>query len=164
MSNSINFNSDKNGSTSQRNSENFFLAVMVGVITCLFSSLVWAGITVITEYQISYMAIGVGALVGFAIRFTGKGGSLKFGLLGGGLALFGCLFGNLLAQVAFLAQEYSLGYAEVLFSLDWEIIQDLMSYSFDKIDLLFYGVAIVMGYKFSTVGTEEEEDVEVITE
>lgn len=63
-----------------------------------------------TEYQIGYMAIAVGFLVGFVIRLTGKGIDKIFGISGAILAIFGCLLGNLLSNVGFIANAEGLRY------------------------------------------------------
>jgi len=55
----------------------------------------WALITVATNYQIGFMALGVGFLVGHSVRAFGKGVDTGFGVLGAVLALAGCLAGKI---------------------------------------------------------------------
>jgi hypothetical protein len=95
------------------------------------------------------MAIGVGFLVGFSVRFFGAGIDKKFGFLGAALSLTGCLLGNLFSQVGFTAQEMSLGYFEILSLIDLEAIKEIFIETFQPIDLLFYVLAIFTGYKIA---------------
>jgi antitoxin component YwqK of YwqJK toxin-antitoxin module len=124
-------------------------ALFGGILVAIMGAIGWAAISIITKYQIGWMAIGVGLLVGFSIRFFGAGIDKKFGVLGGVLAVFSCLLGNLLSQVGFYAYEQGLPYLEVLGYLtpilSWEIIMD----SFEPIDLFFYCIAGFEGYKFA---------------
>jgi antitoxin component YwqK of YwqJK toxin-antitoxin module len=129
--------------------EDFNYAIVGGIFTMIVCSILWAMISVAAEMQIGYMALGVGLLVGFAVRFFGAGISLKFAYLGAGLSLAGCLLGNLFTQVGFTAKTESLGYFEVTSYLTPSFIIQIMADSFQPIDLLFYFLAILEGYRFS---------------
>ena len=76
------------------------------------------------------MAIGVGLLVGYAVQFFGAGIEQKFGFLGAAYALLGCMLGNLLSQVGFIANSESMGYFEVISYLNLSIVGNLMAESF----------------------------------
>lgn len=129
--------------------QDFNYAIIGGILAALVSAALWAVITVATKYQIGYMAIGVGFLVGFGIRFFGSGIDKKFGFLGAVLALLGCLTGNLLSQIGFYANEQSMGFLEVLNLLDFTYIPSILVESFSPMDLLFYGIAVYAGYRFA---------------
>ncbi|MEQ6122474.1 hypothetical protein [Reichenbachiella sp. MALMAid0571] len=124
-------------------------AIIGGFSLSVISALIWAVVTVATEYQIGYMAIGVGFLVGMGVRFFGAGVDQVYGLIGGFFALLGCLLGNLFSQVGFIADVQTLGYLDTLMLLNMETIQLIFEESFAPIDLLFYGIAVYEGYKFS---------------
>jgi len=128
--------------------QDFYFAIMGGALTALISAIIWALITVATNYQIGYMAIGVGLLVGYAVQFFGAGIEQKFGFLGAAYALLGCMLGNLLSQVGFIANSESMGYFEVISYLNLSIVGNLMAESFHPMDVLFYGIALFEGYKF----------------
>lgn len=132
-----------------RNNQSMVKGLVGGLIAALIGAAIWAAITVITEYQIGWMAIGVGFLVGQAVRIMGKGVDVSFGIIGAILALFGCVLGNLLAMFVVIAK-----YAEVsIFSLfpilNFEMITALLLNTFKPMDLLFYGLAVWEGYQFS---------------
>ena len=109
----------------------------------------WAGVTVLSGYQIGWMAVGVGALVGVAVRAAGKGTTLPFGILGAVLALAGCLVGNLLTGAVVLSRHWDISLAVFVSRLTPDITVKLMTAMFSPMDLLFYALAIWQGYKFS---------------
>lgn len=125
------------------------LAIITGVAAAIVSAVLWAVITVATEMQIGFMAIGVGLLVGYSIRFAGRGILMIFGIIGAICALFGCVLGNYLSQIGFLGNKLQISYFEALKLVPMEIIPDIMIESFSPMDLLFYGFAVWEGFKFS---------------
>jgi hypothetical protein len=120
-----------------------------GAAAALGGAILWAVITVATEFQIGWMAVGVGFLVGFAVRAMGKGSSAVFGVAGAVLALLGCLGGNYLSVVGFIAKAESVGYFQALGAIPLSQIPTLMAETFSAMDLLFYGIAIYEGFKLS---------------
>lgn len=112
---------------------------------------IWAAVTVATERQIGWMAVGVGVLVGFAVRYAGRGSSPAFGLVGAGFALFGCVLGNLFSVVGFISIQESVPYFDMLGRVDPATAAELIRVTFSPMDLLFYAIAIYEGYKFSLV-------------
>jgi len=137
--------------------QNLSFGVVAGLAASIVSAVLWAVITVATEYQIGYMAIAVGLIVGFTVRWAGKGFDKIFGIAGALLALLGCLLGNFLSMIGFIANAQELGYFETLSLFDYSLITDLMIETADPMDLLFYGFAIYEGYKFSFRKLTEQE-------
>ncbi|MGH8015396.1 MAG: hypothetical protein ACREBV_04335 [Candidatus Zixiibacteriota bacterium] len=95
------------------------------------------------------MAIGVGFLVGFAVRKLGQGVDPTFGYIGAALSMVGCLIGNLLTTCIIVSQQEGVPLSEILEGLNPAVAGELMKYTFSPIDLLFYGLALYYGYKFS---------------
>lgn len=141
-------------SLSREDNENFGMGVFFGLIAAIAGASIWAIITAITEYQIGWMAIGVGFVTGWAVRMGGKGTSQNFGIAGACLALFGCMLGNLMTACYFIAKQFETSFFNVFFSLNGTMISDIFSGTFQPMDLLFYGLAIYAGYKYSRVATE----------
>jgi len=129
--------------------QNLPLAIVAGLVASLAGAAVWAGLTVATGYQIGFMAIGIGFLVGFAVRSAGKGITSVFGVIGAAFSLLGCAAGNLLAVSAMVAQAEDMPLMAVLQQLDLGLIQELMMASFSPMDLLFYAIALYYGYKLA---------------
>jgi len=129
--------------------QNFPLALTGGILIGLLGSVLWGLITVVTNFQIGYMAIAIGAGVGFTIRYLGKGVDQSFGISGGAIALVSCILGNFLSILGYVANQEELGYLETLFLFDYSYTFIVMKEAFAPIDLLFYGIAAYEGYKFS---------------
>src|SRR5688500_1248606 len=122
------------------------LAAVGGLSAAILGAIVWAIVTVATNYQIGYMAIAVGLLVGFSVRYFGAGVDKYFGYIGAILALIGCAFGNLLSQVIFAANAESVGYMDILILLNFDLIVLIFEDTFSPMDVLFYGIAAYEGY------------------
>ena len=137
--------------------ENLPLGVVSGIGASIFSAFIWAFVTVVTEYQIGFMAIGVGFFVGYSIRYFGKGINNIFGVIGGILSFFGCILGNILSICAFISIEESISFWYVLSKLDLSITLGILISTFNVMDLLFYSIAIYEGYKFSFRKITEQE-------
>ncbi len=125
-------------------------AVAGGAAAAFVGAMIWALITVMTSFQIGWMAIGVGALVGFAVKFFGRSTDQTFGFIGAGLSLFGCAIGNLMAACAFISSDpRNAGFISVLFDALGSpgTAARIMGASFHPLDILFYIFAITTGYK-----------------
>jgi antitoxin component YwqK of YwqJK toxin-antitoxin module len=133
-------------------------ALIGGLAAAIVGGMLWAVITVATKYQIGYMAIGVGLLAAFSVRYFGCGIDSHFRIIGAFFALLGCALGNLLSQVGFIAEAESLGYYETITLLNFGIIRTLYAESFSPMDLLFYAIAVYEGFKFSVFDISVELD------
>lgn len=131
---------------------NLPLAIVGAAVAAIVGASLWALLTVLTEKQFAYAAIGLGFLVGLAVRTLGKGSTPAFGLIGGVFALLGCALGNLLTVVGFLSKQMEVSFFSSLANVDLSIAIELMKATFEPIDLLFYAIAAFFGFKFSIVG------------
>ncbi len=123
-------------------------AIIGGFFVAIIGALIWAIITVSINYQIGYMAIGVGALVGIGVRYFGAGIQPIYSIIGAVYSLLGCLLGNLFTQIGLIATQESLSYVEIFSYLDFNTIIAIYKDSFSPMDLLFYGIAMYEGFKF----------------
>lgn len=134
-------------------------AILGGLMASIVGAVLWAAITAATEYQIGFMAIGVGILVGYAVNFFGKGMTTTFAIAGAVFALFGCLLGNLLT-VVFMASQMedssALGVVAA-FATSPLLVVEMMKKTFSPNDLLFYAIAVYEGYRFSMRPLTDEE-------
>ena len=128
---------------------------MAGLVAAAIGAGLWALVTIITGFQIGWMAVGVGFLVGWAVRLAGKGTHRAFGIMGALLALGGCAVGNLLTIIVVAARHFEIPLLAVFSRLTPDVVVQLMEATFSPMDLLFYGIAIYEGYRFSIVGGTE---------
>lgn len=126
-------------------------AVGGGFISAIVGAVIWAAITIVTRYQIGWMAVGVGFLVGLAVRKYGKGLTPTYGIIGAALSFFGCLLGNVLTLGGWHAQQQGLPLIETELALLSNPVGlgHLLVLTFEPMDALFYGIAVYEGYKFS---------------
>jgi uncharacterized membrane protein len=129
--------------------QNFPLGIGLGILAALISAVVWAAITLFSGYQIGWIAVGVGVLVGITVRHFGKGIETRFAVGGALLALFGCALGNFLAAIGSVTREEALPLMQVIDQIDSSMLFDIWKASFRPMDLLFYAIAAYEGYKLS---------------
>lgn len=142
-----------------RENQDLSRGITGGLAAALGAAILWALITYLTHIQIGFMSIGVGFLVGYAVRTLGQGVDPVFGYSGAALSLFGCLLGNLLAVAVAIASQEDLPILEVLgyFLGNPSAALEAMKLTFHPMDILFYGIAVYWGYKYSIrVVTMEE--------
>jgi len=132
-----------------REKQNFSAGLFAGLLAAVVGALLWALITDLTHYQIGWMAVGIGLLVGYAVRHFGQGIDMTFGIMGALLALTGCMVGNLLSICMMLAEQQGVNITQVLGQLTPGSTLHLMTATFNPMDLLFYGIAVYEGYRFS---------------
>ena len=137
--------------------QNYTNGLIMGIVAGLAGATLWGIITVVTKFQIGYMAIAIGAGVGVAIKHFGKGIDKVFGITGAVIALMSCVLGNFFSSIGFIAFEQGLDFFETLFMFTMEEIISLMGYTFSPMDLFFYAIAAYEGYKFSFRSFTEKE-------
>src|SRR5688572_3535690 len=127
---------------------NLLMGLIGGGIAMLVGAVVWGAVTYFTQYQIGWMAIGVGFLVGIAVKFFGRGKSMIFGISSALLALIGCALGNLLFYSGAIAREESAPFLEVFFFFltTPSAMIELFTIAFDFMDILFYALAAYAGF------------------
>jgi hypothetical protein len=131
--------------------------VIAGAGAAIIGAVAWGLITYATGYQIGFMAVGVGFIVGYAVRQFGRGFDNVFGIAGAVLALVGCLVGNLFASCIAIANSEGMEVFDVISQLDLDLVMEIMQVTFSPMDLLFYGIAVYEGYKLSFRRLTEEE-------
>lgn len=123
--------------------------VLAGLLAAALGATIWAAITASTGYQMGFVAVGVGFLVGAAVKIAGRGADVRFGVVGAVSAFLGCALGNLLA-ISVLAANASQGSVlGTLGTLDTRLVGDLLVATFHPIDSIFYVIAVVEGFFFS---------------
>jgi hypothetical protein len=128
---------------------NLLFALAAGIVAAVVGAAIWAAITVATEYQIGWMAVGVGFLVGIAVRRFGMGNTPVYGVIGAVFALAGCLLGNVLSLVGFISISEEMSFFATLGALDYAQVPTILIETGSPIYLLFYAIAISGGYKTS---------------
>jgi len=147
-----------------RDQQNLGIGILAGSVAAIVGAGLWALVTVMTGYQIGWMAVGVGVLVGLALRKLGKGIDKTFGIAGAGLALLGCVLGNLLAVCRFVAVQEAIPFLQVLGRLTPGAAVELLKVTFSPMDILFYGLAVYEGYKLAFRQVTQAELQQILPE
>lgn len=129
--------------------QNLPLGIIGGGVAGLLSAAAWAAVTYFTEYQIGWLAIGVGFLVGLGVRTLGKGFDRIYGVVGALIALVSVVLGNFLANLGFLAKYFEVSYLDMLLNFDYTMSFELMKETFSVMDILFYALAVYTGFRYS---------------
>lgn len=141
--------------------QNLTRGITASIFTGLLSAISWGVITVLTNFQIGFMAIAIGAIVGLTMRAAGKGIDVVFGISGVIIAVMSCLLGNFFSIIGFIANQENLGYIETLFYFDYSQLLHIMGITFKPMDLVFYVIAGAEGYKFSFRAFTEKDVYEL---
>jgi hypothetical protein len=127
---------------------NLLMGLIGGGLAMLVGAVIWGAVTYFTQYQIGWMAIGVGFLVGVAVKFFGRGKTMVYGLSSAVLALIGCALGNLLYYSGAIAHEEGASFLRVFFFFltTPAAAIELFTLAFDFMDILFYALAAYVGF------------------
>jgi hypothetical protein len=140
-----------------RSRQRFWPALAAGAGALVIGALLWALITSLTGLSIGVLSIGVGFLIAYSIRTVGLGVEKTYGFLGGALALIGSVLGAMLAISAAIAKQGQEGILVFWSRLEPDMIGRLLQIAVRFPDVLFYLVAVYIGYKFSFKEYSEEE-------
>lgn len=132
-----------------REQQNLVAGTLLGAAAALLGAAIWAVITALTEYQIGWMAVGIGFLVAYAVRVAGKGIDKIFGIVSAALSLAGCIIGNLLTTIYFIAKTEDMSFFDALAALDLSLVVEIMIATFQPMDILFYAFAMYVGYRYA---------------
>jgi hypothetical protein len=145
-----------------RRYQSFLYALFGGLLFSVLCSLAWTELTYSTGYQGAYMALGVGLLVGLAVRFFGAGIYRIFGVLAALLTLLASLLGYYLSQTGFLVELRLAGIMKVLDYFNPDMMLNTIRDAFVPFDLLFYGLAVLLSYLLAIrrIGARKREKLE----
>ncbi len=125
------------------------IAVAGGLLAAVVGAMLWAIVTTMINVHLAWMAIPLGFVVGGVVRALGRGLNRSFGYLGGALVVFGCLLGSHLTNCMFIARDAGLATTSVLMRVNPAAIVRLLIDTVQPLDIVFYGLAIYVSYRFS---------------
>ncbi len=134
-----------------QNTGNLGLGIAAGLGAALVGAVLWAVIAAATHLKVGFVAVGVGYLVGLAVRKAGNGHNATFGIVGLVLALLGCVVGDILRDCALVAEYTHQSISTVLGSLDPAQALRYLEIGFQPLDAVFYLIAASAGYRNSFV-------------
>lgn len=135
--------------------ESMPLAIAGGVTSAIACTAGWVAFSVVTKVMYGMIAMGFGAVIGFAVWFAGKGRTSKFGQLASGLSFLSIALGNLLIFFYFTSLEFE-SYAEMIQVVGIAGLFKFYFANFHYMDFLFIAIAMGIAYKYSWKTIEEE--------
>ncbi len=123
------------------------LAVGFGMLAAFVGAILWATLVAATNVKIGFAAVGVGFLVGWAMRRAGHGRTPVFGYIAAVLSLLGCVVGDVLTDCVSVAQQHGQPALDVIGHLTPSIAVDRLQAGFQPLDALFYFLAVSAGYR-----------------
>lgn len=140
-----------------RKQQNLRIGIIAAVFAGMIGAALWTIVTVATAYQISFMAIAVGALVGFAMQKAGRGIEAKYAIWGAALTALSCVFGAFCSVAGYVATAEGLDFFTALFSIEYSRLPELLLQTTNHWDLIFYAIAIYEGFRFSKRSFDKAE-------
>jgi hypothetical protein len=127
-------------------------ALVAGLGAALAGAIICATIVVQEQLKYDYVTVGLGFAVAVAVRKAGQGNTHRFAMVGAVCALLGCALAEVFSAAGFHAAHTKdltsvLAVAQMLDDPNLAV-QWVQTY-FNPWSLLFYGIAIIEGYKLS---------------
>ncbi len=127
----------------------------------LVSALIWFGVVVLTGYEIGFVAIAVGFLVGLGVTIgSGNKSGLDLQIMAGVFTLIAIMVGEYLIANHFI-QQYLAEQSEVAISYflnpSGVIEAIILMLKEDPYSLLFWGIAVFVGFGIPREKAQEPE-------
>ena len=122
--------------------QNFTAAVIAGIIAMLLAAVAYGLVVEAWPFSYGFAAAGVGVVIGFFMKFLGRGISMKFSVAAATFKIVGCVLGNLFVKIVHQAQANSASPIDLLRS---HSLSELGSWSVSGlylIHLVFWFVAV----------------------
>lgn len=138
--------------------QDFRKAFFAGLLVMIAITTVWVAMAASAGTLMGYMAMALGAGVGYTIRFVGKGIQARYTVLAMALALAGCVAGNIMAPILIESIDHQLAAREVLGVISARVIVDFVFAGLGLIDLIFWIIAVsAAGYLARRRLTRQEQ-------
>ena len=131
-------------------SESLLRAIAGGVVAAVAGGVAWALIVKASDYEVGFVAWGIGFLVGTAVVFATRGAKgRQLQVVAVVLALVGILIGKYLGYALIVQDDAeSFGQSIGLFSGDmFEFFRDDLDAVFGLFDLLWVGLAVASAWR-----------------
>jgi hypothetical protein len=134
----------------RRSEQHYQLALFAGIIGAAVGVAIWLGISLTANAQAEWTAIGIGIIAGMMVRVAGKGFDRVFGVLGAMLTAIGCFVANLVSGCHFMAlKTEGATLFDALSTMTPETFRGVLTATFDPMDGVFYGIALILGFRIA---------------
>lgn len=134
----------------RRSEQHYQFALLAGIIGAAVGVAIWLGISLTANAQAEWTAVGIGFLTGMMVRVAGKGFDRVFGVLGAILTAIGCFVAVLVSGCHFMAlKAEDATLFDALSTLTPETFRGVFTATFDPLDGVFYGIALILGFRIA---------------
>lgn len=131
------------------------LGILLGIAMGILGAFVWAAITIITGYNIGFVAIGVGFLVSLGFTKAGKDTNAIYGVIAGVIALLSIFLGEAMINIYYVATYYEVGIIDALLNIDYNVLLEIIFEGFDVKSVIFYFIAVSAAFKGSYINIDK---------
>ena len=138
--------------------QNFVPAVIAGAIATILAAGIY-GVIALGSGGVAYsfMAAGIGVVIGLTMQFLGRGISTRFAIVASIYAVLGCILGNLFVVVLYAARANQVSPFDVLLNIP---PSELLTWAFAGMgfaDMIFWIAAIAAAAYFVKRRLSREE-------
>jgi hypothetical protein len=134
----------------RRSQQHMPFAVAAGFIGGAVGVAAWFGLITFTKLQVDWMVVIVAATIATLVRTGGKGFDRVFGFAGALLTVLMGAAGFLLSGCWFVAAaSENAGFVDVVTAMTPLFIVEVFKAMYDPIDAIFFGIALLIGFRLS---------------
>ncbi|MNS22277.1 hypothetical protein D3C71_994410 [compost metagenome] len=125
---------------------NLVLPILGALIAAVLGAVLWTVVGVSTDREVGYVALGVGALTGFAVQLLTNRRTTRVHQI---IAVITSIIGVLLGKYFLFAYAVNDGYDGIFDSYTFKMFQELSGEIFDAMDILFLALAVVPAWRIA---------------
>lgn len=125
---------------------NLALPILGALVAAILGAILWTVIGVSTNHEVGYVALGVGALTGFAVKRLANGRTTRAHQI---IAVIFSIIGVLLGKYFLFAYAINDGFDGMFDSFVFEMFQQMSGDIFDALDILFLALAVVPAWRIA---------------
>ena len=143
--------------------QNYQAALISGLIATILGAGIYAVTAVAAGYLVSYLAIALGAFVGFTIQFLGRGIESRYAVLASILAVVGCVLGNFFVRLILSGRVYGESASDIASQITFQSLVDFTVSSFRPLSILFWLLAVAAASYFAKRRLSREDGLAIYT-
>ncbi|RUT30556.1 hypothetical protein EJP77_12055 [Paenibacillus zeisoli] len=129
---------------------NLVLPILGALVAAVLGAVLWTVVGVSTEREVGYVALGVGALTGFAVQLLANKRTTRVHQI---IAAVAAAIGVLLGKYFLFAYVGNDGFDGMFNSYTFSMFQEMSGEIFDALDILFLALAVVPAWRIAAPKT-----------
>lgn len=138
----------------KKNSSKLGVAILYGLVAALMSGIIWGAIIIIFNYQLAYVALGVGALTGYSVILAARENLTHAHRL---IAVITSLIGIVVGKYIGFAYTFNDGFEAFLDPFTRASFGHYFDVLFGFVDILFILLAMVTAWQVPTSYAKKEQ-------